>query len=97
MVSVSITDPHIKEGGWSFGQDGDQTKDPIFGFGHLHQVYTKAKSDISGRVSVPVLWDKQKETIVNNESAEIIRMFNNEFNVRFGFHIQMLYRENQKA
>ena len=53
--------------------------DPLYGFDYAHQLYTKAKPDYSGRVTVPILWDKQRETIVSNESAEIIRMLNDAF------------------
>jgi putative glutathione S-transferase len=53
--------------------------DTVNGFHHLHQVYSKAKPDYTGRVTVPVLWDRERATIVNNESSEIIRMLNSEF------------------
>lgn len=83
MVSVSIVEPLMLENGWEFAMP-QQLQDPrrqdhLFGSEFLHQIYTKAVADYSGRVTVPVLWDKQRETIVNNESAEIIRMFNSEF------------------
>jgi putative glutathione S-transferase len=58
----------------------------VHGFHHLHQVYTKAKPDYTGRVSVPVLWDRKQGTIVNNESSEIIRMLNSEFEAFAGSH-----------
>jgi putative glutathione S-transferase len=61
--------------GWEFEQPEE-----LYAFTKLHQIYTKAKSDYSGRVTVPVLWDKKTQTIVSNESSEIIRMFNSEFN-----------------
>ena len=69
----------MKEGGWSFREGPCVTPDPLLGADHLHQVYTRAKPDYSGHVTVPVLWDKQRETIVSNESADIIRMFNSAF------------------
>ena len=71
------------ENGWVFGSyDGykSATEDHLFGFDFMHQVYTKAKSDITTRVTVPVLWDKKTNRIVNNESAEIIRILNTAFN-----------------
>ncbi len=63
------------EQGWTFSEP-----EPVNGFQFMHQLYTKAKSDYTGRVTVPVLWDKQTQTIVSNESSEIIRMFNTAFN-----------------
>ena len=78
-IPVSIVDPVIVDQGWPFGDGPGCVPDTVNGFHHLHQVYTKAKPDYTGRVSVPVLWDKQKGTIVNNESSEIIRMLNGEF------------------
>jgi putative glutathione S-transferase len=71
------------ETGWTFKDDGS-TGDALFGSEHLYQVYQRAKPDFTGRVTVPVLWDKQRQTIVNNESAEIIRMFNSAFNALTG-------------
>jgi glutathionyl-hydroquinone reductase len=76
VISVSFVEPLMLENGWTFGPDGD----PINGADYLYQIYLKAKPDYSGRVTVPVLWDKKTQTIVNNESAEIIRMLNSEFN-----------------
>jgi glutathionyl-hydroquinone reductase len=79
LITVSIVDPYMLENGWEFkGRDGG-TKDHLFGSDFLWQVYTKADPTYSGRVTVPVLWDKQRGTIVSNESAEIIRMFNTAF------------------
>lgn len=77
-ISVSPVEPLMLENGWEFGQ-GDLA-DPLHGFKCMHQVYTKADPKYTGRVTVPVLWDKQKQTIVSNESADIIRMFNTAFN-----------------
>ena len=78
-ISVSIVDPVIVNEGWAFGTGAGCVPDTVNGFHHLHQVYSKAKPDYTGRVSVPVLWDKKTGTIVNNESSEIIRMLNGEF------------------
>ncbi|KGF66975.1 glutathionyl-hydroquinone reductase YqjG [Hoeflea sp. BAL378] len=78
-ISLSIVDYHMGENGWEFrGRDGG-TEDHIGGKDYLWQVYVAAKPDYSGRVTVPALWDKQTNTIVSNESAEIIRMFNSAF------------------
>ncbi|AVA22333.1 MULTISPECIES: glutathione S-transferase family protein [unclassified Rhizobium] len=79
LISVSIVDPLMLENGWEFkGRDGG-TVDHLLGAKALWEVYVKADPHYSGRVTVPVLWDKQTGTIVNNESAEIIRMFNSAF------------------
>ena len=66
--------------GWTFEADADgATGDTLYGLTHAHNIYTKADPTYSGRVTVPILWDKQQETIVSNESSEIIRMFNSAF------------------
>jgi putative glutathione S-transferase len=80
IISLSIVDPIVDENGWEFGDGIDCIADTVNNFKFLHQLYTKAKIDYTGRVSTPVLWDKKTHTIVNNESSEIIRMFNSEFN-----------------
>ncbi len=74
VVSIGVVNPLLLEGGWKFKQP-----DPITGAQFVHQLYTRADPNYSGRVSVPVLWDKKTGTIVNNESSEIIRMFNSAF------------------
>lgn len=82
VISVSAVHPHMLENGWEFREDktfATEGPEPLYGLDYMHQVYTKAQSDYSGRVTVPVLWDKQRETIVNNESAEIIRMLSSGF------------------
>lgn len=78
MISVSVVDWFMGENGWTFTADSE-TADRENYCDFLHQIYTKAVSDYSGRVTVPVLWDKQTKTIVSNESSEIIRMFNSAF------------------
>lgn len=75
-ISVSVVEPVMSAGGWAFS---DELPDHVNGFSRLHQVYTLAEPAYSGRVTVPVLWDKERRTIVNNESAEIIRMLNDAF------------------
>ena len=79
MISVSIVHWLMGEKGWTFESDEYTTPDLVNGSNFLYQVYIKAKPDYSGRVTVPVLWDKKNNTIVSNESSEIIRMFNSEF------------------
>src|SRR5690242_13702694 len=80
IVSLSVVEPVMPEQGWMFGSAANGTADSVNGFEYLHQVYTSADSSYTGRVTVPVLWDKSTRTIVNNESAEIIRMLNSAFN-----------------
>ncbi|XXK31195.1 glutathione S-transferase family protein [Rhodobacteraceae bacterium nBUS_24] len=79
MISVSIVHWYMAENGWTFDVGDGVVPDTVNGAQFLHQVYTKAKPDYSGRVTVPVLWDKHTQTIVSNESPEIIRMFNAAF------------------
>ena len=79
-IGVSVVHPDMVENGWEFRPQDDQHRDHLYNSDFIHQVYTRAAPDYSGRVTVPVLWDKQQETIVSNESADIIRMFNSAFN-----------------
>jgi glutathionyl-hydroquinone reductase len=79
VISVSVVDPVIAEHGWAFSDAPGCTRDTVNGFEYLRQVYTAADPTYTGRVTVPVLWDKQRQTIVNNESSEIIRMLNSSF------------------
>lgn len=79
MISVSVVHWYMAENGWTFDVGDGVVPDTVNGAQFLHQVYTKAKPDYSGRVTVPVLWDKHTKTIVSNESPEIIRMFNAAF------------------
>ncbi len=74
-IGISIVAPLMLENGWEFGAKPD----PVTGARFLHEIYTQADPRYTGRASVPVLWDKERHTIVNNESAEIIRMLNREF------------------
>jgi len=78
-ITVSVVHPHMAENGWEFGEFPGSTPDALFGSKYLHEIYTRAKSDYSGRVTVPVLWDKQTNTIVNNESRQILRMLDHDF------------------
>ncbi len=79
VISVSVVHHFMGENGWTFLREDGATGDDLYGFDFMHQIYTKADPDYSGRVTVPVLWDKKTETIVSNESAEIIRMLNEAF------------------
>lgn len=78
-VSVSVVDYHMGANGWEFKDRDGGTVDHLFGYSRLHQVYTRADPKYTGRVTVPVLWDRKRDTMVSNESAEIIRMFNSAF------------------
>ena len=80
-ISVSVVHPDMLEEGWVFNDSyPGATRDDLFGFKTLKEVYQKADPNITTSVSVPVLWDKKTSSIVNNESSEIIRMFNDSFN-----------------
>jgi putative glutathione S-transferase len=81
-VSVSVVHPHMLEHGWEFRacDAGDfDVGDPLFGLRYLYELYQRANPDYTGRATVPVLWDRERGTIVSNESAEIIRMLNGAF------------------
>ncbi|WP_170608428.1 glutathione S-transferase family protein [Ruegeria arenilitoris] len=79
-ISVSVVHPDMLDQGWTFEiDDQGATGDTLHGMDFAHQLYTKADSEYSGRVTVPILWDKKTKTIVSNESSEIIRMFNSAF------------------
>jgi putative glutathione S-transferase len=81
-VSISYCLPYFRENGWTYElrpEAPDCTLDQINGFHYLHQAYTTADPHYTGKVTIPVLWDELTNKIVNNESSEIIRMFNSEF------------------
>jgi glutathionyl-hydroquinone reductase len=78
-ISVSVVHWHMAEQGWTFAPGEGVVADPIHHASFMHQIYTAAEPNYSGRVTIPVLWDKQRHTIVSNESSEIIRMFNSAF------------------
>lgn len=81
IISVSVVHPHMRDKGWTFKEDFDgATGDDLYESDFLHQIYTRAKPRYTGKVTVPVLWDKKDEKIINNESADIIRIFNTGFN-----------------
>ena len=77
VISVSVVEPLMLEEGWTFST---AYPDHLYGLDTMHQIYSKAQPGLTSRVTVPVLWDKQRQTIVSNESAEIIRMLNSAFN-----------------
>ena len=84
-ITVSVVHPDMLSDGWTFETDEHgATGDTLYGLPFARDIYIKADSTISGRVTVPILWDKQRDTIVSNESSEIIRMFNSAFDALTG-------------
>ena len=79
VVSVVIAEAAISDQGWRFGGAPDADRDTVNGATYLHEIYTRADPHFTGRATVPALWDKQRKTIVNNESADLVRMFNSGF------------------
>ncbi|TCD60738.1 S-glutathionyl-(chloro)hydroquinone reductase [Steccherinum ochraceum] len=83
FIDVTVVSPRMGSDGWPFA-DVDAfpgaSSDPLFGAKHIKELYLRASPEYDGRFTVPLLWDKKTNTIVNNESSEIIRMFNSEFN-----------------
>lgn len=79
VISVSVVNPTLTEQGWQFGGYPGSDEDDQLGAHYLHQIYTHADANFTGRATVPVLWDKKTRTIVNNESADILRMLNTAF------------------
>ena len=93
VISAAFVEPLMMDNGWEFSPGGD----PLTGAQYAHQIYAKAAPDYSGRCSVPILWDKKSETIVSNESSEIIRMLNSAFNHLATNSIPDLYPEDLRA
>jgi putative glutathione S-transferase len=79
MISLSVVHWYMGHQGWTFEPGEGVIADPLHNAHYMHEVYTGADPDYSGRVTVPVLWDKKTDTVVSNESSEIIRMFNSAF------------------
>jgi len=96
-ISMSVTSWHMAEQGWTFDTSEGSTGDALYGAKKLQEIYLRAEPKYTGRVSVPVLWDKQRKTIVSNESSEIIRMLNSAFdaltNERSDYYPQALRSE----
>ncbi|MDA8710758.1 glutathione S-transferase family protein [Alphaproteobacteria bacterium] len=96
-ISVSVVNPYMLENGWTFEESfPGTTADHLFSREFLYQIYLQANSKYSGRVTVPVLWDKKNQTIVSNESSEIIRMFNKSFNELTGNALNFYPEQFQK-
>ena len=80
-ITLSVVHPDMLDYGWSFNTEFPETTgDNLYNYSHLYKIYQKSQSDVSTSVTVPILWDKKTHKIVNNESSEIIRFFNKEFN-----------------
>ncbi|WP_307744812.1 glutathione S-transferase C-terminal domain-containing protein [uncultured Pantoea sp.] len=79
LVSVTVVEPQLGAQGWRFGDFPGAQQDPLNNAQYLHEIYTRMAPDYTGRATVPVLWDKKTGTIVSNESADIVRMFNSGF------------------
>lgn len=79
VISISVVHPFMGRDGWTFADAEGATGDTLYGLDFLHQLYTTADPSYSGRVTVPVLWDRREKTIVSNRSSEIIRMLNSAF------------------
>ena len=94
IISMSVVSPDMLKDGWTFNKEEGSTGDDVNGKSKLSEIYLLADPKYTGRVSVPVLWDKERKTIVNNESSEIIRMLNSAFdafsNVRSDYYPQAL-------
>lgn len=96
LVSVSVVSPLMGSQGWTFDTDTGSSGDALYGMEFLHQLYTRQDPEYSGRVTVPLLWDKQQQCIVNNESADIIRIFNSAFDGLTGNELD-LYPQGSAA
>lgn len=95
-ISVSVVEPFLTDQGWKFGTFPGSNKDTLNGVTYLHELYTRADLTYTGRATVPVLWDKERQTIVSNESADIVRMLNSAFN-SFGDATIDLYPQDLRA
>lgn len=97
VISVTVVEPFLTDQGWAFGEYPGSQNDPLYNTHYLHELYTRADSNYTGRATVPVLWDKQTRTIVNNESAEIVRILNTGFGSLASTKIDLYPVEHQQA
>lgn len=79
LIPVTVVNPILTDQGWAFGGYPGADADPLFGATYMHEIYTRADPKISGRATVPVLWDMERNVMVSNESADILRMFDTAF------------------
>lgn len=89
IISVSVVEPFLTDQGWRFGNFPGADADPLNGAEYLHEIYSRVRPDYSGRATVPVLWDKRRGVIVNNESADIVRMLNTAFDELTGSSLDL--------
>jgi len=97
VISVSVVEPTLTDEGWRFGDYPGSDQDFVNRATYLHEVYTRVDPHFTGRATVPLLWDKQRKTIVNNESADILRMFNSGFGALAGGEIDFYPDELRSA
>lgn len=95
-ISVSVVEPFLTDQGWKFGTFPGSNEDALNGVTYLHELYTRVDPAYTGRATVPVLWDKERRTIVSNESVDIIRMLNGAFD-SFGDFTVDLYPQDLRA
>ena len=79
IIPVTVVNPVMTDQGWRFGGYDGADEDPLFASGYMHELYTRADPEFTGRATVPVLWDMKRNIMVNNESADILRMFDTAF------------------
>lgn len=79
IIPVTVVNPTLTDQGWQFGGYEGADEDPLFGARYMHEIYTHAQDDFTGRATVPVLWDMKQNVMVSNESADILRMFDTAF------------------
>jgi len=96
MISLSVVDHFMGPEGWTFHEQDGATPDHLFGYKRLYEVYRHAHPSYSGRVTVPLLYDRKRDTIVSNESSEIIRMLNSSFDALTGSQLDF-YPEPLRA
>jgi putative glutathione S-transferase len=96
-IGLSVVDPLMVENGWEFSERPGCIPDIVNDTAYLYEIYLKVRPQFSGRVTVPTLWDRKRATIVNNESSEIIRMLNREFDAFAARQLPDLYPEELRA
>ena len=79
LIPMTVVNPVLTDEGWAFGGYPGADQDPLFGASYMHEIYTRADPHVSGRATVPVLWDMKQDVMVSNESADILRMFDSAF------------------
>ncbi len=93
FIEVTVVNPVMTNEGWSFGGYPGSDEDPLFNSNYMHEVYTHADAHFTGRATVPVLWDMKQNVMVNNESADIVRMFDTAFEHLVPSEVQLYPKE----